>query len=421
MEEKKEWWERNAEKLENGAVAVAVIAFIIMVCYLISFGFSGYLFGNIQNLSPDNGAKLGDFIGGVIGTLFGGATVVLVYLTYKSQKAELRETVITAERQRFDNLFFKLITVIEEYLLKDVVVGTGEDKYVDGSCEGYIEKEGIKLEEHLRNYILSFLNQKITKIEYHDFDIMDYSKELFKDEIIVPYIEYLHIIQRSIDQNLQDKIINKSVATMYQVIMRHAIGSKQAFLFGYRLYYLNNLKKEKGKEKIVKTSVFWFDQKAYSLIEQSDDKTVKKIMHLPRLNIHLGNATHQFSTHSLSIQVYEDLIIENKDSLDFKIIDIKCDTDTLLNVDDTVKKILEKKIELGNILRHYSNWKMFFNQNNELDLQNLCHSGFVTTRIPILMGIEYDKRRFDFVFSLSFIRNSNMIDVRIEDGYSTRL
>lgn len=133
MSEKKEWWQRNAENLEIGAITIAFLAVILMVLYLLSFSLSGYLVGPISNLSPNNGGLLGDFIGGVIGTLFGGATVILVYLTYKSQKAELEATVKVATAQSLDNTFFNYLKL---YISIVNVLKSKEDEIKKINIEG---------------------------------------------------------------------------------------------------------------------------------------------------------------------------------------------------------------------------------------------------------------------------------------------
>ena len=54
-------------------------------------------------------AELGDFIGGIIGTVFAGIACIMVYLTYKGQ-CEL------AEKQQFETTFFNLIRIHKENL-----------------------------------------------------------------------------------------------------------------------------------------------------------------------------------------------------------------------------------------------------------------------------------------------------------------
>ena len=51
----------------------------------------------------------GDFIGGVVGSLWSLAAVVLIWITYKSQKEELIETRNVMRKQNFENSFYSLL------------------------------------------------------------------------------------------------------------------------------------------------------------------------------------------------------------------------------------------------------------------------------------------------------------------------
>lgn len=60
--------------------------------------------------------ELGDFVGGVLGTIIAGIACIYVYKTYISQKEELEKTNETAEIQRFETTFFNLIRFHKENL-----------------------------------------------------------------------------------------------------------------------------------------------------------------------------------------------------------------------------------------------------------------------------------------------------------------
>lgn len=53
--------------------------------------------------------NLGDFIGGIVGTVVSGFACYLVYLTYKSQKEELKVQREVMQQQRFETTFFNLL------------------------------------------------------------------------------------------------------------------------------------------------------------------------------------------------------------------------------------------------------------------------------------------------------------------------
>lgn len=108
-----------------GAVAIvfALGGTIPLVAYSVAFIKAGRYTGLDWNtMDPAVGGQFGDYVGGVVGTLFGGATVILIYMTYTSQKKELRATIeigrqqsITAQKQRFESHFAKpMVNVVTE-------------------------------------------------------------------------------------------------------------------------------------------------------------------------------------------------------------------------------------------------------------------------------------------------------------------
>ncbi|MBK8045251.1 MAG: hypothetical protein IPK21_22940 [Haliscomenobacter sp.] len=53
--------------------------------------------------------QVGDFIGGVVGTLWAFSTVIFLYVSLKIQGNEINEQNIRWETQRIEDLYFKLI------------------------------------------------------------------------------------------------------------------------------------------------------------------------------------------------------------------------------------------------------------------------------------------------------------------------
>jgi len=69
---------------------------------------------NLNDINNETIGAFGDFIGGVIGTMFALTATLLIWLTYKTQKAELEQTSDTLRKQRFENTFFNLLHVQQE-------------------------------------------------------------------------------------------------------------------------------------------------------------------------------------------------------------------------------------------------------------------------------------------------------------------
>lgn len=97
----------HKDKKHKGSVNVYVgiiIAFsaLILISLMAFMWFDGYRVGG--DLRLDATGQFGDYIGGVLGTLFSGAAFWLLYLTLKHQNA-------TAQRQSFDDQFSKMLLI----------------------------------------------------------------------------------------------------------------------------------------------------------------------------------------------------------------------------------------------------------------------------------------------------------------------
>lgn len=85
-----------------GFVSV-VIGMIVFVNYLINTNMSYQIHKQDNgNLDLASSGQLGDFIGGIVGTIFSLSGFFLLYLTFKNQRESF-------EKERFENRFFELI------------------------------------------------------------------------------------------------------------------------------------------------------------------------------------------------------------------------------------------------------------------------------------------------------------------------
>src|SRR5688572_5642846 len=71
--------------LKKIAILMTIIGFAVLIGYTLFFWGSGYN----GKLKAETSGQYGDFIGGLVGTIFSLSAVILVYLTYQTQKAEL--------------------------------------------------------------------------------------------------------------------------------------------------------------------------------------------------------------------------------------------------------------------------------------------------------------------------------------------
>jgi hypothetical protein len=98
------------ERLLTFTIILGVITFIIAFFFFLSGEeLSGKKLTGNGLIKSDKFGQFGDFVGSITGTLFSIATTILIYLTYKMQKEELKETKNAISLQRYDNIFFSLL------------------------------------------------------------------------------------------------------------------------------------------------------------------------------------------------------------------------------------------------------------------------------------------------------------------------
>lgn len=112
----------NLLKYENritkSVILTLILGIITILSVIIIYIVKGYINGG--EIDPSLFGTFGDFIGGVIGTIFTLAATLLILLTYHSQKAELQATnriaslqSQTLKRQTFESTFFNMLTFLE--------------------------------------------------------------------------------------------------------------------------------------------------------------------------------------------------------------------------------------------------------------------------------------------------------------------
>ncbi len=108
-----------------GKHALKVFLFVIItssVLVIVIFTYEFYKAGLISTslqVSPTISANYGDFVGGVLGSILALATVILVWVTYNSQKKELEETQKVLYTQQFESTYFSLLQT-QRVLKKEV-------------------------------------------------------------------------------------------------------------------------------------------------------------------------------------------------------------------------------------------------------------------------------------------------------------
>ncbi|WP_028981946.1 putative phage abortive infection protein [Sporocytophaga myxococcoides] len=123
---------------ENAAFILCFIGLGLGLLILL-LAFSNNLFKSNTTFDHTVFSSIGSYVGGVAGSLFGGATFILVYLAYKAQKEELQKTeealrlqVLESKEQnktltvqRFENTFFSLLSLHHRIIEGFETIGYG--------------------------------------------------------------------------------------------------------------------------------------------------------------------------------------------------------------------------------------------------------------------------------------------------------
>lgn len=129
----------------------AALGCLAILAYIINF--------HTAHIAGDSAAwgTLGDFIGGIVGTVFNFAGVILIYLTFQRQQQ-------TSVLQQFETTFFNLLTIQRE-MMKSVKSEDGTA--LDG--QEFFEQMAASLSNHYREFPLTGDKIDIAKLvtEYY--------------------------------------------------------------------------------------------------------------------------------------------------------------------------------------------------------------------------------------------------------------
>jgi hypothetical protein len=122
-------------------------------------------------------AEFGDFIGGVVGSLWALVGVILLYLTLKSQQdsvkkqeASLKKQQKSIDKNQFENTFFSLLSNYNEIVKAMDLHGEKEEKEIANGrdCFSKILKEPKILELQLKDKDIT-VKKELYKVVYKDY------------------------------------------------------------------------------------------------------------------------------------------------------------------------------------------------------------------------------------------------------------
>ena len=93
---------------------ILTIVFIGVFAYVFKWQHFCYWFDTDYQVDHELFGTFGDFIGGVLGTLFAMISIVLLIRTFNQQRYATNESIKLTETQRFNDLFFELLRIYQD-------------------------------------------------------------------------------------------------------------------------------------------------------------------------------------------------------------------------------------------------------------------------------------------------------------------
>jgi hypothetical protein len=167
--------------IKNLIITIKGLLFIgitVLVLTTFIYYYNGHI--SFSDIDPVLLSSYGTFIGGLTGTVFSLVAILLVWVTYTTQKKQIDLTSELQRKQRFEDTFFNMLQVQQE-IKHSIVFDTS--KYITSDESTTIEKEKITGEE-----VFDFAKNDFERL-YHYHKGLEYPKiictitedELFED------------------------------------------------------------------------------------------------------------------------------------------------------------------------------------------------------------------------------------------------
>ena len=166
--------------------------------------------------------ELGDYVGGVVGSLWTLTGSILVYMAFVSQQKQIDEGKVELKRQQFENIFFRLIET-HHSILNSIDIGIGENKKTGSDAFESLFKD-------LRDDIESF---DIENSEQFIEDFKKFYKRNNKD--LSHYFSNILNLLRITKEAEAIEILEKE---LYYDILLSQLSSSERILLTYYIFYL---------------------------------------------------------------------------------------------------------------------------------------------------------------------------------------
>lgn len=221
--------------------------FIIVSCVIFKWNHTIQVFDSEFSANTNLLGTYGDFIGGVLGTIFTLLSVLLVIKTFKEQQKVSNQNSEQLEIQRFNDLFFELLKLYQS----EVNELCGQGKSVSKANN----KEPIEVEEiEYSNKDFFDVEKKYIQDNYRNRKSYEGNRENAVNYYMLFFIEnstkmgaYFRTLYRIYDL-IDSSSINEKIKKNYLKIMRAQLTESELFFvrynamtyYGYNfIYYIN--------------------------------------------------------------------------------------------------------------------------------------------------------------------------------------
>lgn len=215
------------KSIRISSIIFVVIGILIFGCFLIKSSLDGYSVWPTLKTDYQVTGQFGDFVGGVIGTLFALAGTFLIYLTFQEQSKENK-------RSSFEAIFFEMIR-----LHRDNVSELRYNKSITDNDEKYENRQVMRVifKEFIECYreVCKFSNSK-EPLDYISKKYLTHLNEIItKNNLNVSPIDLARI-------DIAYCMVFYGVGEEGEIFLKNLFRKKYNSLYYYKLIYFIKLK-----------------------------------------------------------------------------------------------------------------------------------------------------------------------------------
>ena len=251
------------KRLDLWGLCIGLLGLGIMIWYIVML-IPDHL--NVHyGLSIEKSAMVGDFIGGVVATLFSIAAFLLLYETLNTQKKEIKDNQTLLQKQSFETNLFQMINmhndIIKEFDIRECKVSKDEH-HINESKIIAVGRDSFYFvyQNDLKDNIIK---SKATNKDYVRDEVVRICFNKWKDDLNHYFKHACAIIQyidRSSPSN-EDKLI-------YLRLFSSGLSDSEKSLLFYHIIFDG----DEDLKAIVKKYDFFYDLPQGDLIDNSHEK-----------------------------------------------------------------------------------------------------------------------------------------------------